>query len=408
MAKMNELKSNVYQESEISYYGWVVVGMGLLTNLVAFGIAYSFGVFLKPMASDFGWSRSVTSGAFATYAILHNLLAVIAGKLCDRFGPKVVLTFAGFCIGLSMVLMTNINTLWEFYIYYGILFSIGMAGGFAPVMSTVSRWFKAKRGLAIGLAAAGLGAGSLVFSPLIAWLISSFGWRKAYTVIGIICWVVFIPIVKFVKQVPGEFVECGELEGLSFREAFWTRDFWAYSFSWFFGAMAVWTMMIHFVPLLTDRGMPMLSAGILLGIIGATSFVGRISAGFLSDKIGRKKIMITEFSIQLVTLIWLLFSARVWMLFIFAISFGLSSGGWAGLISAIPADYFGFRATGQILGAAAIFCGVGVAIGPYIGGYIFDTTFSYNYMVILCIMATIAAIISTSLLRPVLKLRSFQ
>jgi MFS family permease len=160
--------------------------------------------------------------------------------------------------------------------------------------------------------------------------------------------------------------------------------------------------------LVTDRGIPILTGGILLGIIGATSVIGRITGGYISDKVGRKKIMMTEFFIQIVTLIWFLFSSRDWMLFIFAISFGLSSGGWAGQIHAVPADYFGFRATGQILGAAAIFCGVGVAMGPYIGGYIFDTTFSYNAMVIMCIMATIAAIISTSLLRPVLKLYPFK
>jgi len=142
-------------------------------------------------------------------------------------------------------------------------------------------------------------------------------------------------------------------------------------------------------------------AGILAAIIGAGSIIGRISAGFLSDRVGRKRVLITEYSFQLMTLIWLLFSKEVWMLFIFAILFGLSSGGWAGIITAFPADYFGSKATGSILGFAVIFAGVGVGIGPFVGGLIFDITHSYYYMILMCIIATIGAIISATLLRSV-------
>lgn len=102
---MVALPSTISEESRISYYGWVVVGMALLANLVAFGLVYSFGIFLKPLASEYGWSRSVTAGAFGFYGILHTLLAPFAGRLCDQFGPRLVLTIAGFCLGLPMILM---------------------------------------------------------------------------------------------------------------------------------------------------------------------------------------------------------------------------------------------------------------------------------------------------------------
>jgi MFS family permease len=116
--------------------------------------------------------------------------------------------------------------------------------------------------------------------------------------------------------------------------------------------------------------------------------------------VGRKRILITEFIFQSIAFIWLLFSTEVWMLFLFAVLFGLSSGGWTGVIAAFPADYFGYKATGSILGFAVILAGIGVAMGPYLGGYIYDTTHSYSYMVIMCIIATIAATISASFLRP--------
>lgn len=159
--------------------------------------------------------------------------------------------------------------------------------------------------------------------------------------------------------------------------------------------------MIRIVPLATDRGMSMVTAGILAGLIGAFSLVGRISAGFFSDKAGRKNIFISALILQLIITIWLLFTKEAWMLFIFAIIFGLSSGGWTGVIAAFPVDYFGFRATGAIIGFGVIMAGVGVAIGPYLGGYFFDATQSYHLMVVMCIIATIAAIISALFLRPI-------
>lgn len=380
-----------------------MVCMACLANLVGFGLVYAYGVFFKPVCYEFGWSRSVTVGPFSFYAIFHSILAFFAGKFCDRFGPKLILVIGGFCIGFSMILMSYANSLWELYLSYGFFLSIGIAAMYIPCTATVSRWFKERRGLAMGLAAAGLGAGSLVFSPLSVWLISTFGWRKAYSVIGILAWIVFIPIVKFIKQVPRERIELELSEGLSFSQAFMTGTFWAYSLAWFFVGAALWSVMIHIVPLATDRGVSMVTAGILAGLIGVGGIIGRISAGFLSDKIGRKRILITEFTLQLISFVWLLFSKETWMLFFFAIFFGLSSGGWTGVITALAGDYFGSKATGTILGFIMIVVGIGIAIGPYVGGYIFDATQSYDYMVVMCIIATVSAIISASFLRPIKK-----
>lgn len=403
---MDKIIDDFYgSEHAIRYYGWVVVGMGFLANLVGYGLVFAYGVFLKPVASEFGWSRAVTSGAFSSYAIVHNIMAFLAGRLIDRFSPKLVLTVAGFSLGLSMILMSFITSLWELYLYYGLVFSIGIAATYTPVMATVSRWFRYKRGLAIGVTAAGLGAGSLVFSPLVAWLISSFGWRVTYVIIGVISWVVFVPVVRFIRDAPREIGTSGSDSSntLSFSKAFMTRTFWAFGVSWMFIAIAMWAIMIHIVPLATDRGMPIVTAGIMAGLIGVGSITGRIGAGFISDRVGRKKIIISAFSFQLIMTIWLLFSRQAWMFFLFAILFGLSSGGWTGVIAAFPADYFGLRATGTILGFSVIMAGIGIAIGPYLGGYFFDVTHSYEGMLVICIIATVAAILSASFITPVRK-----
>lgn len=391
MAVLPTTKSVVYQESRISYYGWVVAGMALLANLVAFGLVYSFGVFFKPLASEFGWSRATTGGAFAAYAIIHNILALLTGRLTDRFGIRIVAAVAGSCLGLSMILMSRVTALWELYIYYISFFSVGVAATYAPMMATVSRWFTERRGFAIGIAAAGVGMGGLVIAPLTAWLISYYGWRIAYIVLGTMSWVIFIPIVIFVKEsswdgrkAKGKEESC---EDFTFVEALKTRTFVLLNFAWFFIAFAAWGLMVHIVPLFTDKGISLLKAGILAGIIGGGGVAGRISGGFFSDRMGRKQTLLISFALQLIMLFWLLILEESWIV-LFAILFGLSYGGWGGIIAAFPADYFGIKATGIILGFFVFVGGLGAAFGSYVGGYIFDKTHSYHFMVVACVSAT--------------------
>ena len=398
------LTNNLHQESSLSYYGWLVVAMAFLANLIAFGLVYAFSVFFKPLASEFGWSRAMTAAAFSVYAISHDVFAPVTGWLTDRFGPRVTAAMGGLCLASSMVLMSRITSIWEFYLYYALLFGLGIAAVYAPMMATVSRWFTLKRGLAIGLTAAGLGVGSLVLSPLAAWLISSCGWRTAYLCVGVMAFAIFIPITVLIKRAPSKSLGVeGEGEpskGFSFGEALRTRALWIFSLSWLFIALALWAIMVHIVPLLTDREVPLTTAGFLAGFIGGGSLIGRIGAGFLSDRLGRKLILLTAYIFQLMILIWLLFSTEMWMFYVFAPLFGISFGGWAGVIAAFPADYFGSRATGAIFGFSMIIVGIGGAIGPYLGGYIFDITHSYGCMIGISILATIVGILLASLLKP--------
>jgi MFS family permease len=390
-------------ESKVSYYGWVVVGMAFLANLAAYGVVFAYSVFFKPLTLEFGWNRTVTAGAFSIYAIVHNILAFFCGKLVDRFGPKIVLTAAGFFIGLSMVLMSYISNIWQLYVVYGLFLSVGIACTYAPVMATVSRWFAEKRGMAVGFTAAGIGAGSIVFSPLSAWLISSFDWRFSFFVLGISTWIIFIPVVRFLKRNTG-IIETSKnnsriAEGITFAEAFKTLTFWAYCCAWMFAAFAQWAIFVHIVPVLTDRGITIVQAGLMAGLMGGTSLAGRVCSGLISDKVGRKEVFITALAIQLAALVWLAYSNDLWMFFVFVVIFGFGSGGWGGVIAAFPADYFGLKETGSILGFGAIMCGIGVACGPFMGGYVFDVTGSYQIMVMLCIITGIAAIASAFFIR---------
>jgi len=383
--------------SKPSNYGWVVVGFVFLAQVVAFGLVYSFGVFFKPLAEGFGWSRTATVGAFSAYSMTHNFFAPITGKMADKYGPRVVAIMGGFCIGLAMFLMSTITAIWQLYLFYAAIFSLGIASIYAPLMAMVSQWFeKDKRGFAIGIATAGLGVGSLVFSPFSAWLITSYSWQMAYLVMGGISWVVFIPIVIFLRRAPNTGMEAGQRGGPSkdftAAEALKTRAFWMLSLAWFFMGIALWAVMINMVPLLTDIGVPMVTAGTIAGTIGAGSIAGRVGMGFLSDKIGRKGGILIGFGAQLIAVILLLFCQEIWMFFLFAVIFGFGYGGAAGILPAFPVDYFGSKATATILGLMIILGGVGVALGTLASGRIFDVTGSYYYMIWMCIIALVMAI----------------
>ena len=392
-------------ESKTLYYGWVVVGMAFLANLTGFGIVFAYSVFFKPLSLEFGWSRTVTAGAFSMYAIVHNILAFFCGRLVDRLGPKVVVAGAGFFIGLSMLLMRYISSVWQLYVIYGFFLSLGIACTYAPVMATVSRWFGKKRGLAIGLTAAGIGAGSMVFSPLSAWLISVFDWRLAYFILGFIAWIIFIPVTRFIKQNTGTIDVSGDNDGidggLTFAEAFKTRTFWAYCLSWMFAAFIQWGIFVHIVPILTDSGISIVEAGLMAGLMGGMSLAGRIISGFISDRAGRKEVYIAALTVQLGALLLLTCVNEYWSLFVFVMLFGLGSGGWGGVIGAFPADYFGLKETGSILGFAVIMCGVGVALGPFTGGYIFDASQSYHQMIVICAVIGLASIITAFFMKKV-------
>lgn len=396
-----------HDESKLSYYGWVVVAMVALANLTAFGIINAFSVFFKPLASDFGWSRAATAGAYSLYAITHNILAPFVGAITDKFGPRIAAASGGFCLGASMILMSQIHAIWELYVYYALFLGFGIASVYAPMLATVSQYFRVKRGLAIGVASTGVGGGSLLMSPLTGWLISSYHWKFAYLVIGILTWVIFIPVIIFVKGPSHEIPKAGKESPFSMDFSFWealkTKSLWVYTFTFFFIAISIWPIIVHFVPLLTDRGFLLVKASLLAGLLGGVSVIGRIGGGFLSDRIGRKRILMAGFIIQMLSLAWLYYSQEEWMFYVFALSFGFSSGLWAGVIAAFPADYFGLKATGSIFGVTLIIVGVGSAIGTYFGGYFFDISGSYNYMLVMSIMGAFFAVLLGFFLKPPMK-----
>jgi len=396
------------------FYGYIVVAVAFLIMMIMWGTSYSFGVFFKPLLAEFGWTRAMTSGAYSLCMLLTGLLSIGTGRLTDRFGPRVVVTGCGLFLGLGCLLVSQVSALWQLYLFYGVMIGAGLSGAVVPMVTTVARWFVKRRGMMTGITISGLGMGTLVMPPITNWLISTYGWRTSYIIIGITALVLVTSAAQFMKRDPaqigqlpygGNEVKKDDLNlaaaDFSLRQAMQTRQLWLLCTMLFFFGASLQIIMVHIVPHATDLEISAASAAIILAIIGGLSTGGRVTMGITGDRIGNKLAFIMSFGLISAALFWLLAAKGLWMLYLFAVIFGFGYGGIAVLVSPIVAEQFGLNSLGIILGVVIFSCAIGETIGPVVAGHIFDTTGSYNLAFLICAAVSFISLILVSRLRPV-------
>ena len=395
------------------FYGYIIVLAAFCAMMLSWGASRSFGVFLEPIIDEFSWTRAATSGAFTVCMIILGLLGIIAGRLNDRFGPRLLLTACGFFLGLGYLLMSRITTIWQLYLVYGVVIAIGMSGAAVPMMSTVARWFTKRRGLMTGILIAGPGFGIAIVPLVASWLISSYGWRPSYTVIGIVVLVLIISAAQFLRRDPsqvgqlpyGEDVVEAESStvkatGFFLREAIRTGQFWILGLLSFGNFFNINVAMVHIVIHATGLGISPTLAASVLSVTAGVSIAGRVIMGSVADKIGNKPTVILGFSLTLFAYLWLLVAEELWMLYLFAIIFGLGAWALGSVTSLLVAELFGMRSHGLILGVIVFVGNMGGALGPVLAGHIFDVTSSYQLAFLICAIIGVAIIILSMLLRP--------
>jgi len=396
------------------FYGYVIVVSAFCILVVIFGTRFAFGVFFNPILVEFGWTRAMTSGAFSLSVVMEGLLAIAMGGLTDRIGPRIVLTLCGLFVGLGYLLMSLVGSVVQLYLIYGVLIGIGMGGAIVPLVSTVARWFVGKRGMMTGIVLAGTAFGSFVAPPVANWLISAYDWRISYRILGGIVLIVVVLAAQFLKcdpcsigRLPYGKKEIGEPEselrtnGFSLREAFHTRQFWLSCAQLVCFGCCFFTIMVHIVPHAIDLGISAASAANILATIGVLIIVGKVVLGSAADRIGNKKTIIIAYILMLAALLWLVPALEVWMLYLFAIVFGLAEGAHAPSQSPLAAGLFGLRSHGLILGFMTFSYTMGGAIGPFLAGHISDVTGRYQMAFLLCAAISIVGLILTTLLKPI-------
>lgn len=394
------------------FYGYVIVLIGFFTMLLMFGTFYSFGVFFKPLSAEFGWTRTATSGAYSLAAFLSGLLAIVMGRLTDRFGPRIVMTLGGFLLGLGYLLMSQVSAIWQLYLFYGVVVGVGMSGAFVPPLSTVARWFVKRRGIMTGFVVAGIGVGTLIIPPVATWLIESWSWSTAYIVIGAIALVLIILAAQFLRLDPrqmgllpdGENKEAAGLNlharGFSLREAMASWQLWVLFAILFCFGYCLHTIIAHVANYATDMEISATVAAGILAVIGGLSILGRIATGSITDRVGSKSPLIVNLILMSGALFWLVVTGELWMLYLFAVIFGFAYGGLAAMESPIVAELFGLSSHGVVMGVASFGFTAGGAVGPLVAGRIFDMLGSYQIAFLVCTVVGISGIILAWLLKP--------
>lgn len=352
------------------------VGIGFGLTGLAF---YSFGVFVLPLMTSFGWSRAQASAGSSALIIGTAITAPIIGTIIDRFGARRVALLCVFGVVLGYLALSQSTG--NIYAFYATWFLMSLAGGgTTPVVFTrnVAMWFDKGRGLALGLALAGSGI-SGIFGPSVCnYLIATYGWPGAYMGLAALTLLVAWPLLfLFFKERPVPTAHpdnvSSALTGLTAAEALRTVDFWKIAIGFILVSSVIAAILVHLVPMLRDRGMPAADAAKLAGVMGIAVVVGRIGVGYLVDRfsgpfVARLLIASTAIGCILLTIE----GAPTWVPVLSVISFGFAAAAEVDLVAFLTSRYFGMKAYGKIYGWQITSFYIGAALGPLAAGLAFD------------------------------------
>ncbi len=396
------------------FYGYVVVVASLFVSLLMVGTYHSFGIFFKPLTAELGWTRAVTAGARSIAQLLRGFLGIIAGRLTDKFGPRVVLIGCGLFLGLGYLLMSQVNSVWQLYLFYGLIVGIGASGIDTPVLATIARWFSKRRGTITGIVKTGGGIGILSIPLLVNWLILSDSWRSAYATIGLITIIGVTVAALFLKRDPAQVGQLPDgaqkimgidlsvdARQLSLRDVLSTRQFWIMSAVWFSVSFSLQIVLVHTAPHVSDLGISTTSAATVVSMIGGFSIIGRLGLGVVSDLLGKKLTFIIALLSLAASIMVILYAREMWVFYVFTFLYGVAHGSFFTLISPMLAELFGLGSLGAILGAVMFVGTFGGSVSPVLAGRIFDATGSYRIAFLLCLALSMVAIILLFFLKPV-------
>lgn len=414
--------------------GWAILVVGFLTVVFGYVCRNTFSVFYPTIVDEFGWGRGNTALIFSINLFVYGLVAPFAGGLVDRFRPHIVLTVGAVIMGVGVALCSLATAQWQFYLLYGIVASIGLSvAGWTPVVAVVSNWFTTRRALPMGVLGAGFGT-SLVFAFVAQYIISAFGWRTAYVVIGAVAVAVIVPLaLVFLRDRPSDSngqpagppkhgpdarLDGDGVQGQrrhwagtewTLRRAACTRQFWMlFVVAFLILGIVEQTAIAHQVYFYRDAGYAPLTAAGFYSIFGVCFVLGNLS-GSISDRIGRERYFIPACVVAAAS-VCLLFLMRdtttPWLPPLFAVMFGLSLGSGPCVFYAAVADLFHGPHYGRIVGMMVLGFSLGGTVSPWLAGYLHDVTSSYSSTFLLLIAsllltATLMWLVAPRRLNPV-------
>lgn len=372
---------------------WVAACGGLLALFVAFGLAYSYGVFFDSITAEFGAGSGAGAAVFSITSLLFFGLSAVTGPVADRVGPRKVLIVGAIVLGLGLVGTSVSGALWQAYLAYGLGVGIGVGCVYVPVIVAVGKWFERKRSLALGITVSGIGLGTLVVAPLSAWLIGAYGWREVYAGYAIAGLVLLLVAATLFPAPP----ESTSAQEDSAQSRWGGRRYAQLYLGTLLLNVALYVPFVHLPPAAQEAGVRPVAAAGLVGVVGISSVVGRLLIGGVGDRVRLLALYKGCFLlIALSFILWTLaggYSAFV----VFAITLGVGYGGYIALTPAVLAALFGLEGLGRLLGVIYTAVGLGAALGPSLVGISVDATGSYTGALI---GLTLAGLLGTAVMLP--------
>jgi MFS family permease len=395
------------------FYGWFVVAACFATTFTLGEAMWIFGIFFKPLENEFGWSRALISSGYTVFLVGYGFSVMTWGRLADRYSPRPILFVRGLLAGIGTSMCSQIHSINQLRLFL-FIGALGAGATWSVPTATVQRWFyqRPRAGLALSLVVSGVGVGGLTFAPIVNHLIVVYSWRTAYLIVGMSYLLVICTSSLVIKKAPITIRSVGALHrdntslkemntGWTTTKALLTSSFVGITFIHCTGIVAFQIVCVHLVPHATDLGISGTASAVALGLLGGFSVPGRIIPGFLSQRMDWQRMVTLACVVLSLSVLFLIFLARAWMLYCFVFCFGIGHGARVSSHLGILGEFFGMESLGALIGittAIGMFIG---AFAPYLAGFIFDTTGSYSIALsILFVLLMICAVIARILKKP--------
>jgi MFS family permease len=395
----NLVAADIKQKHSKVFYGWYLVGACVLITLYTGGVVhFGFTAVFEPIADEFGWGYAQISLASSLRGLEMGLLAPLMGLLVDRLGPRKLILAGSILMSLGFLLLSRVSSIASFYGAFAML-SIGMSTCTGTVLLTaVNNWFRTKAGLATGIVTSGFGLGGILI-PIVTSLVDSFQWRTAMLIIGFGIFIIVLPLSLLVRHKPEQYgyqpdgearsaLEPTEVHipttiteiDVTAKQALRNRPFWHVAIASLCHAFVVGAVVTHMMPYLSSLGIARSTSSLVALVLPVTSIGGRLSSGWLSDRLGRRHIFAASFVLMTAGLF--LFSqvtaGMMWLVVLFIVTFSL---GWGCSVTsriAVLREYFGRGSFGTILGFTSGIMMLGNIAGAPLAGWVFDNWGSYQ------------------------------
>jgi len=392
-----------------THYRWVIVAAGGVLGCVAIGGLFSLPVLLRPIAQDTGWSTTGISSAM-TFAFIALALGSIAwGNLSDRLGPRIVVLAGAVLLTTGLALASLATSLVTFQLLFGAVVGVSAAAIFAPMMACVTGWFDTRRSLAVSLVSAGMGMAPMTMSPLVAWLVQSHDWRTTLQIVAGLVAAIMVPVALLVRRppalahAPAAAPGAAQQPALSVGQALRSAPFLILVATSFLSCATHSGPIFHTVSYAVTCGIPLMAAVSIYSLEGLAGMGGRLVFGLLGDRFGAARVLVLALLAQAIVALGYLYARNLGSFYTVAALFGFMYAGVMPLFAVIARENFPLRMMGTVIGGTTMASSLGMALGPVVGGLIYDTYSSYAWLFIgafsLGIGAFLAALAFTRLPR---------